>query len=82
MRRSPEELKMSTVRNEQHCAKWPGYEMTWVRNDPGTKWLEMKCVQVNVYVIIFKTSYIITRAEIVHSRTMVVLCRTNSVLMP
>ena len=21
-------------------------EMTWVRNDPGTKWLEMKCVQV------------------------------------
>ena len=25
--------KMSTVRNDPHCAKWLGYEMTRIRND-------------------------------------------------
>ena len=34
--------------------------MVWLRNNPGTKWLEIKCVQVNMYVIIFKRSYMRT----------------------
>ena len=54
-------LPWSTPRRakNEYGTKWPTVcEMTCVRNDPGTKWLEMKCVQVNMYVIIFKRSYV------------------------
>ena len=56
-------LLWSTSRRakNENGTKWPTLcEITWVQNDPGTKWLEMKCVQVNIYVIIFKRSYVRT----------------------
>ena len=46
--------KMSTVRIDQHCAKWLGYEMTRLRNDRKLSVCRWTCM----IVIIFKRSYV------------------------